>query len=434
MHPKKPRLASIASIAPASLSPRHVASPAGRTDASARMKDSLGVFREECDAAIGRLRTALRALATATSSDPLRPQEVSRRFGINKNLTWKVARVLLAKDSFEAISMIPGPEGIEIYLRAFDVAGADGALSASVRDAMRTFDAVVARHFGDRAQLEMVLDGLRSDGNLESSRRMAFKGMAGVFGVQARARITAQILRPGVADPAIADIALIVGLAGIQRLRPIGALPMFRTAGNSAGGVPAPRPFIRSTGHDAPDYLLRDFSSYPDATVSAQPLDGGRFAIELSEGPIGRVGQADLFFATDTKAVMSLRPKAGDTRCSLVTSVSIPSEGFASDLFVHRSVQGLASLRTSIHSALSQPLTEDDRQRRATQLPIDTAPAVMDDLSRGFGIAGVERYEEMIRCAFESLRQDPSEYRLIRVAMAHPPVPSSLLVEWDLAD
>ena len=31
--------------------------------------------------------------------------------------------MLLAADSFEAISMLPGPEGVEIYLRAFESAG-----------------------------------------------------------------------------------------------------------------------------------------------------------------------------------------------------------------------------------------------------------------------------------------------------------------------
>jgi len=438
MRSKKPRLAS---ISPVSLTPRSSTAPRGRHDTrddlrnemGARMHAALGAFRSECDATISALRQSLREIAAASGSDPLRPQDVSRRFGINKNLTWKVARVLLAEDSFEAIGMMPGPEGIEIYLRAFESAGVAAPRLEAVREAMRRFDAVVARHFGDRAHLEVVLDGLRSDGNLEASRRTAFKGMAGVFGVQARVRVTAQILTPTTADPLRADIALVVGLGGLQRLRPIGALPMFRAGGLASANIAAPEPFVRSSGSDAPDFLLRDFSSFPQATVNAKQGTGGRFTLELSEGPLGRMGESDLFFGTVTRNAITLHASPDDTRCNLITTVSIPSEALASDLFIHRGIPAMESLRTSMHATISQPLSDDAQQQRATMLPIDTTPIIVENLALGFGLTGVPRYEEMIRRAFESIQQDPAHYRLIRVAMPYPPAPAALLVGWDLA-
>jgi len=430
MRSKKPRLVS---IAPVSLTPRATLAPRSRSEQGARIHEALGVFRSECDGAIAALCQALRELAVASKSDPMRPQDVSRRFGINKNLTWKFARILLATDSFEAIGMIPGPEGVEIYLRAFESGGVAARHTESVRESLRRFDTVVARHFGDRAQLDVVLDGLRSDGNLEASRRLAFKGMAGVFGVQARVRVTAQILTPCASDPTKADIALVVGLAGLQRLRPIGALPMFRAGGLASGGMPLPEAFVRSAGSDAPDFLLREYSSFPQATVNAKRGAGGRFVLELSEGPLGRMGESDLFFATVTRNAITLRASPDDTKCNLITTVSIPSEAFASDLLVHRDIEGLDSLRTSIHATISQPLSDDEQQQRATMLPIDTTPITVEDLALGFGLSGVPRYEEMIRRAFESLHQDPANYRLIRVAMPYPPAPAALLVGWDLA-
>jgi hypothetical protein len=380
------------------------------------------------------LRATLRDLADAAASDPLRPQDVSRRFGINKNLTWKFARILIATDPFEAIPMIPGTEGIEIYLRAFESAGIASARTDPVREALRRFDSVVSRHFGDRAQLELVLDGLRDAGNLETPRRMAFKGMSVVFGLQARARVTAQIVTPNATDPGLADIALIVGLAGLQRLRPIGALPMFRAGGIGGAGKPQPEAFVCSEGSDQPDFLLREFCSYPKATVNAKPLKDGRFALELSEGPLGRVGASDLYFATVTRAALNLHRRAEDTSCSLLTAVNIPAESLVSDLFVHRSAGCFESMRSSIHSTLAQPLTDDPDQRRATMLPIDTTPLVVEDISSGFGVTGVARYEEMVFRAFSALACNAADYRLVRVAMEFPPTPSALLVEWDLPE
>ena len=121
MRPKKPRLAS---SAPVSLTPRAVPAWRSRPEARTPMDAALGAFRTDCDAAIDSLRRAIRDLSVGAGCDPLRPQEVSRRLGINKNLTWKFARILLAPDSLEAIPMLPGNEGVEIYLRAFESSGA----------------------------------------------------------------------------------------------------------------------------------------------------------------------------------------------------------------------------------------------------------------------------------------------------------------------
>jgi hypothetical protein len=398
------------------------------------MHESLGAFRADCDAAIGVLRQAIRDLASAASCDPLRPQEVARRFAINKNLTWKIARVLVAEDAFEAIPMIPGPEGVEIYLRAFEAAGLAASRTDAVRRAVQGFESVVERHFGGRSQLEVVLDGIRSDGNLESSRRMAFKGMAGVFGLQTRVRVTSQILAPSADRSDVGDYSLIVGLAGLQRLRPIGALPVFRAAGSVKRGTGQPAPFVTPAGSEAPDYFLRDFSTFPNATVGVKPGLDGRFAIELSEGPVGRIGESDLFFATTARELISLRRGGTDADCSLVTSVSIPSESLLSDLFVHKSIEVLDSLHASIHSTLSQPLSEDPDQRRLSTLPINVAPLVIENLALGFAPSGVPRYEEMVLRAFECLKRDPAEFRLIRVAMEFPPAPSALLLNWALPE
>jgi hypothetical protein len=41
-------------------------------------------------------------------------------------------------------------------------------------------------------------------------------------------------------------------------------------------------------------------------------------------------------------------------------------------------------------------------------------------------------YAAIIERAFQALRQDPRDYRLIRVAMTHPPMPAALVVRWPL--
>lgn len=429
-----------------SLSKRRLASSIGRVQSTrapvalragigsrSPLDAALGAFCTECDAAIVALRQALRTLAETAASDPLRPQDVSRRFAINKNLTWKFARVLLAADSFEAISMLPGAEGVEIYLRAFEAAGIGRTHTDAVREALRQFDAVVARHFGDRAQLEVVLDGLRSDGNLESSRRMAFKGMSGVFGVRARVRMTMQLIFPSAEAPDTGDIAQVVGLAGLQRLRPIGALPVFRTSSHTRSVASNLQPLFGSPEGDHTDFLLRDFSSFPNATVCARDLPG-RKVIELSEGPLGRIGESDLFFGTLLRGTMNTRRKPNDASNDFVSNVSIPSESLLLDFYCHRSLLGTDSMTTSVHSTLGQPLADDDAQREQSALPIDLAPMMLEQLSEAPPVPLMPRYQEMVDFAFRATGQDIREFRLMRVALEFPPAPAAVLVKWTLPE
>ena len=430
MPQRKRRLTSLSAAA---RSPRTVVDLRARPGVPSALDSALGAFRSECDAAIGVLRAALVRLGAAAESDPLRPQEVSRRFGINKNLTWKIARVLLATDALEAIPMIPGPEGIEIYLRAFESKDALRTHTAAVREALTQFEAVIARHFGDRAQLEVVLDGLRTDGNLESSRRMAFKGMSGVFGLRARVRLTVHMLFPSADTPGVGDVAQLVGLAGLQRLRPIGALPVFRTTGGSPANSRAMAPLFRTAERNDSDFLLREFSNFPSATVHNREF-GGQKILELSEGPIGRVGESDIFFGTLLKGTMALRRTPDELSHEFLTNVSVPSESLVLDFYCHRELVGTEAMTATVHSTLGQPLSSDAVQREQSRLPMDLSPAVLEQLHEAPPIPSMPRYPQMVAQAFDAVAQDIRDFRLVRVCADFPPAPSAVLVRWMLPE
>lgn len=430
MPQRKRRLTSLSAAA---RSPRTAVDLRARPIAPSPVESALGAFRSECDEAIGALRAALGRLGAAADSDPLRPQEVSRRFGINKNLTWKIARVLLATDPLEAIPMIPGPEGIEIYLRAFESKDALHEHTAVVRKALTQLEGVIARHFGDRAQLEVVLDGLRTDGNLESSRRMAFKGMSGVFGLRARVRLTVHMLFPSRDTPGVGDVAQLVGLAGLQRLRPIGALPVFRTTGGSPANSRVMTPLVRTADRNNDDFLLREFSNFPSATVHTREF-GGQKILELSEGPIGRVGESDIFFGTLMQGVMALRRTPDELCHEFVTNVSLPSESLVLDFYCHRDLVGTEAMTAAVHSTLGQPLSSDAVQREQSRLPMDLSPAVLEQLHEPPPIPSMPRYAQMIDQAFGAAGQDIRDFRLVRMCADFPPAPSAVVVRWMLPE
>jgi len=404
--------------------------------APARRVELLGAFRDDCERAVAAIRNAVRALCDAVGVDPLKPQDLSRQLKLNKNLTWKFARIMVEEDALDAAPMLPGPEGIAIYLRAFEGAKVPKALVQQFRDALDSFDAMVSRHFGGRGEFELVLDGLRAGANLEQSRRLAFRGNAAIFGVQAAARVTAHILSPSNGDDAHADIALIVGLAGLRRLRPIPKLPVFRSSMSTTSGAPATRPLLLGSGGTEADFLMREFSSLPHAGVTRTEVDG-RLTIELDNGPIGRIGEADLFFGSVADRAYALKASGGDHYAQFITAVTIPSESFVADLFAHRSIPGPEAVEAAMFGALTGPIPHDPAAREPVRIPIDCTPLVSEDLgpdalAKTLEVAGVPNYASIIERAFAALGHDPLDYRLIRVAMPHPPMPASLVVRWPL--
>jgi len=394
--------------------------------------DGIAPFRAECQAALRSLCKAVRTLAADVDVDPLKPQEVARRLKLNKNLTWKFARILLAEDCMDAIPMVPGPEGIDIFARGFERMKAPAGHIDALRDAAKEFDDVVERHFGTRAELEFALDGLRANGNLEQPRRMAFRGASGVFGVQAAARVVAHFVVPTAGDPTLGDIGLIAGLSGLRRLRPMPKLPVFRTV-RSGSIDPVRRPMFANPNGEDTDYILKEYTSVPHGEVTSSKKDG-RLEVHIGGGPIGRIGDADLFFGTVAERAFNLVRRPPDLINELVTAVSIPCESLICDLFVHRSIRGLESIRASMHGTLSGPLPREEDLREVVRLPIQCDPLVIDDVDTALEIPRVARYGEMIRDACGALRHEAGEFRLFRVMLEYPPVPSALLVRWDLPD
>jgi len=215
--------------------------------------------------------------------------------------------------------------------------------------------------------------------------------MSGVFGVQAKLRLTSQILTPSIDAHERADLAVIVGLVGLQRLRPLGALSVFRMGTPKSDPQTAPRPLFPSANEA--EFLIREFSSFPRSTVHASSRSGA-YIVELADGVLGHPGLADLF--------------------------------------IHKSLEGLETLETSMHSTLSQPFSSDLALRASSRLPIDVPPLILDDLGDGFDLPEMPSYEALVMQAFQQLGQQARDYRLVRVSLAFPPAPAVLLVRWQL--
>ncbi|MFI4853640.1 MAG: hypothetical protein ACIAQF_01520 [Phycisphaerales bacterium JB065] len=391
-------------------------------------------FDEHCRRSVDGLRSALLELYRAVGADPSRPQDVSRQYKVNRNLAWKVSRIIGSAEPFEAVPMIPGPGGLDILMEAMSNAGAPSAAVERVRKAVDEFDRMIEVHTGDRNQLELVIDSMgRGDDATEMSRKLAFRGNSGVWGIQAGVRVTAHFLAPSPTTPGMLDLAMIGGLTRVCRLRPIERWPVFQIRqyfddGSNAFGN-SRTPLEPVPGEDASDpWLMRSCCSgtIPQIHLSQR---GDTILYEIGEGPVGRTGQFSCMFGfADIAAVPRYRDDQNSVG-ELISSVTVPSEALLFDLFVHRDLVEAMSPSVAMHGTLGGALDSVG----SVELPI---PETFRDLGFGAMIDTplVDNYAAAVTAAMSRLGRNPTEFRCLRLLVEHPPMSSRVVARYDLPE
>ncbi len=394
-------------------------------------------FDEHCRRSVHALRGSLLDLYRTVGADPSKPQEVSRRYQLNKNLTWKVARIISAEDAFEAVPLIPGPGGLDILLDAMAQAGAPDEALARVRDAIDEFDRMIDVHTGDRSQLELVLDSMGVGRPMEMSRKLAFRGNSGIWGIQAGVRVTAHFLAPCRSEPDLLDLAIMGGLTRVRRLRPVDRWPVFQLRHYNDDGSPDRRPLRREAIEPAPPgtaatpgdpWLMRSFCSGAMPTI--HPARRGDVTLyEIGEGPVGRTGEFSCFFGFADLASVPRYRDASNSVGELISSVSVPAEALHFDLFVHESLTEAMSPRSEMLGTLGGAVDG-----------VGTMPLHMPERFRNLGPGAlidtplVDRYGEAIEAVMTKLGRRLSEFRCLRLLVEHPPMSSRVIVRYDLPE
>lgn len=393
-------------------------------------------FADDLRESVLSLRGALLALYQDVGADPHRPQEVARRFGINKNLTWKIARVLECEDAFEAAPLIPGPEGMGILLNALRHPSRQSLAAEGVRHASAQFEAMVARHTGDRTTLELLLDGASTSRSLEVSRKLAFRGNSGLWGIQARARISTNILAPCVDDPTRIDLTLVTGYLDLCRLRRIGHWPLFRffryTDDSSTVTRPAraqPLEALQEPG--APLWIMPSWCT-PAITALASVSSDRDVTHHLGPGPVGRMGQVTCFCGFVDRCTESRYGDAHNEFGEVATHVTLPIETMVMDFLVHRDLPEAMRPEACVFGRPAGEAFPSRAEREAQRLPIAETPVFLGEGPPHIATPLMPDYERRVLEIFPRIGRDPRDFAAFRLTLVHPPMPSLVVLRYRL--
>ena len=382
------------------------------------------------------MRGAFSELISDVGVDPQDPQELASACGLNKNLAWKVAKLIQSEDPAVAIQQIPGNSGVSIFLRKMERAGARSELLKTARDAINNFNELVRLHSGDRATLEMMGSVLSDNGRQqrdEYHRKLLFQGGSYVWGAQARVMLKVGIIGPG-GEPGLADFLSLSAVIAFRRLRPDVTWTMAARRAHSDDGnsmyPPGPEPIDpRSDGDDKAPLML-DFCSRPLPILRRVVATTG-INFELPEGPVGNTGALTCVTGTIHRRLPLYRSPS-DTMGIHQVICDLPAELLLFDLFVHNSFTFAMPPSVALHSDLSiygpHRVSTSDSKR----LPFYET---LQDLGSGplpVATPDVGNYNKMVQAMFDRVEWSPSDFHGYRVKIAYPACPASITLSYEL--
>jgi hypothetical protein len=395
-------------------------------------------FQEDYHGCLSDLRGSLTALLSEGGVLHARPQEVAREFDLNKNLAWKICKLIHEPPSHETPSFIPGTSGFGIFMQAMATHGLALASRTQAEAAFEAFQAMVTRHAGDRATLQLLLDSLAAqEGDatrLEESRKLAFQGNTGILGIQARVRFASFFVAPNPADPTTLDTAYLGGLLGIRRFRPDAGWPLTRHTHFHDDGSPCPPPNRISLDPEFPGpgpSLIGRFCSKPTPEVTVR-RSGNMELYELAPGPIGNRGTANVCNGHYTLGDVPRYQDEHNSNGEFHLFVSSPVKTMQFDLLLHKDL-GVTELSDAILSLnFNQAEARPQDRLPGEVLPMPEKPQLLYGHKPALATPLVEHYGEMADLVFERLHWQASDFRAWRLVLRYPPLPASLIMSFPL--
>lgn len=395
-------------------------------------------FQDDGRAAVHGLRRALADILASVGADPSEPQEISRKYGLDKTLTWRIARVVREEDAWEAVQHIPRRPSIQLFVRAMSRAGATGQSVDALWSAVEQFERFVEVHSGDRETLEMMASSAAKRSatkRMENFRKAGFQANAAMWGVCTRVRIAMHMITPAAAGGGLLDITTISVLGDFRRLRPavpwsVGSMTQWDRKPESMDIDPwsALDPAI------APGRvpLLREFCSEPTPEIHEVHDQPSLVRYVLREGPVGNTAAATIVlgwtnFAAGT-AHQSYPGEKGEHGVHLTT----PAEVSLNDLYIHRDLEFAFNPTAHVYSMLPGGPQYPEGGELAPLLPV---PSDVSDLGAGppeTTTPELPRYSDMFAYAAKRLNFSPKDFQGYRHRLAYPPIPSMALLRHGL--
>jgi hypothetical protein len=390
----------------------------------------LSKFHREAENALAKLQESLcEILEDVGEPSRIRPVDVSDRLQIDMNLAWKIIRMVNTTDLFSIGRYLPGRRALATFGRKSVEAGASEQARQRLLEASRGIDGLAAKWAGSRRNLELMLAALSTEektGNDLLHRRKAFEGNCYIFGVHSEIQLSTCILAKSATDPGMVDICRVRGQAGLSRTGPDVPWRLPTTGILDANGnlkTTPRREFLFPVKPGEPP-LARDFCSQNLPGFGTVTDRDGKTSYYLVGQEPGKPGAVDIFTAEVMRMSGPLYGAGPNEGLALNNSLRTPARRAVVEVYIpadfHESGYE-AQLWSLLYPARDVTgMTPGDRLALSEEITVQQSGFIKEPS------AGMPAYVPLLESCFAGLKLETSEYRLLRIELDYPPIPTSL--------
>jgi len=401
---------------------------------------------------VARLRESVADVLAAVGANVSVPHSITRDFGVDKSLAAKLGRVIRESNPYAAALDVPGEEAMRIFARTMRDAGAPSLKLDALRDSVESFQQMVKTHCGgDRATLEMLAATAASANfgaaatakqqqQLETFRKHMYRGASAVFGVQARAQVSADFLSPTRGDGDRYDVTLVNGLVDLRRIRSdvtwaVSSMRNLEQDGRTGPLVPfEPIDAGSGNGNNGKAPLIREYCSEPVPELRVTDTKDFVRRFELPEGPVGRASAVTLFTGWTYRSASLRYREENEVLREHFVSLHTPVEMVIHDLYIHKDL--MFARRPGVHlysqlpGGVSYPNGPRDRGLLQLSEPLqDLSGAPVRPMT-----TDVPNYARLVQHVIEHLEFSMNDFFGVRMLLRYPPIPSMLLYRYELPE
>jgi hypothetical protein len=283
------------------------------------------------------LARRINRLISAVPGKPHGPVSLARAVGVDKVLASRVLRAAGNKDPVAVLQMMPGPEPLRRLAQAAGKRGVSVELIGDLQQAIDQFDDLIRSEAGDRSALDAILASWLPHARAEFELRRkqaAFRALSQLKGHAADTFLSTVFMYPS-SDGVHIDVVWIIGLLGLQRLRP-GVAVKFATRRVSGEDGPRRPSTLDGVSVEGFDGLRLDrFCSDPPAQLQVHRV-GEVVHYTLAGDSFGPRSATDLVFAEVNVAELPRYvPAERKRKRHVFAEVSTPSKLLVFDAICH---------------------------------------------------------------------------------------------------
>lgn len=369
------------------------------------------------------LGSALAALVDALPGTPCGPQQLSARLGIDKVFASRLLKAVAGSEPLVVLHHVPGPEPLRRLVRASARTGLSPALLLEAERAIDEFSDLLRNEVGDRGALDAILSSWLPEAReeFESRRKQAaFRAMSELKGSCADVDLSIALVGPS-RDRERADLAWVVGMLGLRRLRP--EVPVrFTRRRLLPNGVARPSvPFDGARSGTLEVLRLDAFCAAPPAELRTQRIE--HVAHHTLEGcAFGPLSEVDLLFAEIHRAELPRFAESDSDRRPYVYSVvTIPSRRLVFDVLVHEDVYPGVAPELFLYDTSNEGVADpNDRAREADRMSMNESVRELGTGLQPIGGEQVPQYVEMLQYVHARVGWDPEAFHAYRCRVDHP--------------